>query len=64
MIRWAIRHGLYAAALGFGGLKVYDHQWSVTPRLPAHWQRLSYSFHCNGILHRVEARADGGYSVQ
>jgi beta-phosphoglucomutase len=52
-----------AAALGFGGLRVYDHQWSVTPRLPSHWQRLAYSFHCNGQLRRVEVHANGSYTV-
>lgn len=53
-----------AAALGFGGLRVYDHQWSVAPRLPRHWQRLAYSFYCNGQLRRVEVHANGGYTVQ
>jgi beta-phosphoglucomutase len=52
-----------AAALGFGGLRVYDHEWSVTPRLPAHWQRLTYSFYCNGQLRRVEVYADGSHQV-
>jgi len=47
--------GLWQAIVfGFGGLKVTPAGWSVTPRLPAHWQRLAFRFYHQGELIDVD----------
>ncbi len=47
--------GLWQAVVfGFGGLKVTSTGWSVTPRLPSHWQRLAFRFYYRGELHEVD----------
>ena len=39
---------------GFGGLRVTPDGWTIQPRLPKHWQRLSFKFFHRGRLESVE----------
>ncbi len=43
-----------AIVFGFGGLRVTPGGWSVTPRLPSHWRRLSFHFYHRGRLEQVD----------
>ncbi len=43
-----------AIVFGFGGLRVTPQGWSVEPRLPKHWNRLSFRFSHRGKLQIVE----------
>ena len=43
-----------AVVFGFGGLHVTSQGWSITPRLPKHWKRLSFRFSHHGELQIVE----------
>lgn len=44
-----------AVVFGFGGLKVgNDGTWTLQPALPAHWERLAFTFTVHGQRHRVE----------
>lgn len=43
---------------GFGGLRVTKDGWSIHPRLPKHWKRLSFKFFYHGTQETVDIRAD------
>jgi kojibiose phosphorylase len=43
-----------AVVFGFAGLRVSEEGWTVTPRLPQHWKRLSFKFFQRGKLQVVE----------
>ncbi|HLO13415.1 MAG TPA: glycoside hydrolase family 65 protein [Anaerolineales bacterium] len=43
-----------AIVFGFGGLRVSEEGWTVNPRLPHHWKRLSFKFFYRGDLQTVE----------
>ncbi len=43
-----------AVVLGFAGLRVTAEGWSVDPKLPAHWRRLTFRFTHRGQRHVVE----------
>jgi trehalose/maltose hydrolase-like predicted phosphorylase len=43
-----------AVVFGFGGLQVSEEGWSVRPRLPQHWKRLSFRFLYRGEPQVVE----------
>jgi kojibiose phosphorylase len=43
---------------GFGGLRVTEDGWQVTPRLPKHWKRLAFQFFHKGELQRVDIRPE------
>ena len=45
-----------AVALGFAGLRVTDDGYTLTPRLPKHWQRVSFKFNHRGEQHVVDLR--------
>jgi trehalose/maltose hydrolase-like predicted phosphorylase len=48
-IHAATAGGLWQAVVfGFAGLRVGEKGYTVTPHLPAHWERLSISFHYRG----------------
>lgn len=51
--------GLWQAiAFGFAGLRVQDDGFTLHPRLPEHWTRLSFHFYLNGEQHTVDLRAE------
>lgn len=53
--------GLWQAAVfGFGGLRPTDEGFTLTPRLPAGWQSLSFSFYWRGERQQIEIRREGG----
>jgi trehalose/maltose hydrolase-like predicted phosphorylase len=43
-----------AVVFGFAGLRVMPERWTVQPRLPKHWKRLSFRFIHRGRLQNVE----------
>lgn len=43
-----------AVVFGFGGLRVTPQGWSIQPRLPKRWKRLSFRFIYRGKLQTVE----------
>ncbi len=43
-----------AVVFGFGGLSVTPQGWTIHPRLPKHWKRLSFRFSYRGELQIVE----------
>lgn len=43
-----------AAVFGFAGLRLNKTGWEVRPRLPKHWERLSFNFYLRGELHTVD----------
>lgn len=43
-----------AVVFGFGGLRVTPQGWSIQPRLPKRWKRLSFRFTHRGKLQTVE----------
>ena len=43
-----------AVVFGFAGLRVSQEDWTVTPRLPRHWKRLSFRFVHHGEVQVVE----------
>jgi kojibiose phosphorylase len=43
-----------AIVFGFAGLRVTSQGWSIHPRLPTHWKRLSFRFLHRGALQTVE----------
>ncbi|HXF64992.1 MAG TPA: beta-phosphoglucomutase [Caldilineaceae bacterium] len=47
-----------AAVFGFGGLRIHGNEYTVTPRLPAHWRRLAFKFYLCGQQHQVDLRND------
>jgi kojibiose phosphorylase len=56
-IHGASAGGLWqAVALGFAGLRVWPDNWTVEPRLPAHWKRVAFKFFHRGELQEVEVR--------
>lgn len=42
-----------AVAFGFGGLKLHESGYEISPCLPSHWQRLSFKFQQCGQQHTV-----------
>jgi kojibiose phosphorylase len=47
--------GLWQAVVfGFAGLRLSADGWSVNPRLPKHWKRLSFKFFRRGQMHTVD----------
>ncbi len=48
-----------AAAFGFAGLRLSDDSYTITPRLPKHWRRLSFKFNQHGKQHVVDIRKGG-----
>jgi len=47
--------GLWQAVVfGFAGLRLSANGWSVNPRLPKHWKRLSFKFFRRGQMHTVD----------
>lgn len=52
--------GLWQAAVfGFAGLRLGADGPTITPRLPSHWQRLSFRFRYRGASYRVDIRQGG-----
>jgi kojibiose phosphorylase len=47
-----------AVAFGFAGLQIQDNKFTLHPRLPKHWTRLSFQFYLNGQPHTVDLRAE------
>ena len=45
-----------AVVFGFGGLRIGADGWNTHPRLPKHWQRLSFKFIYRGQTHEVDIR--------
>lgn len=45
-----------AVVFGFGGLRVTPEGWSVEPRLPKHWKRLTFRFTYRGELQVVDLK--------
>ncbi len=43
-----------AVVFGFCGLHVDEHGWTVAPRLPAHWKRVTFRFLYRDTLQQVE----------
>ncbi len=49
-----------AVVFGFGGLRIHpDGTWEVHPRLPKHWQQLTFRFTLRGVMHIVTCYPDG-----
>jgi kojibiose phosphorylase len=47
--------GLWQAVVfGFGGLQLQNDHWTVQPRLPAHWESLSFKIYHRGQLQSVK----------
>jgi trehalose/maltose hydrolase-like predicted phosphorylase len=53
-----------AAVFGFGGLRVGDQGWTVSPHLPHHWKKLSFRFTYRGQRQKVTIAQDGTYQVE
>lgn len=47
-----------AVVFGFGGMRVNENGWKLTPQLPSHWQRLRFNFFYRGEMHRVDIRPE------
>ncbi|MBX3001705.1 MAG: beta-phosphoglucomutase [Caldilineaceae bacterium] len=47
-----------AAVFGFGGLRIRGDSYTTNPCLPAHWQRLAFTFYLRGERHEVDLRRD------
>lgn len=45
-----------AVTFGFAGLRLTEDGFTVTPRLPSRWQRLSFKFYQHGKQHTVDIR--------
>ena len=43
-----------AVVFGFGGLRISEAGWTMEPRLPRHWKRLSFKFYYRGEQQVVE----------
>lgn len=43
-----------AIVFGFGGLRTNGAEWTISPRLPKHWKRLSFRFFLHGKHHIVD----------
>ncbi len=53
-----------AVVFGFGGLRIHpDGTWDAQPRLPQHWQRLTFRFTLRGAHHTVTCFPDGRYTI-
>lgn len=53
-----------AVVFGFGGLRVHpDGSWDIQPRLPQHWQRLTFRFTLRGKTYTVTCYPDGRYTT-
>ena len=64
-IRGNVADGIHAASagglwqavvFGFAGLRVRDGAYTLSPRLPDHWRRLSFSFYQHGKRIEVDLR--------
>ena len=49
-----------AVIFGFAGLNIQQEGWTIEPRLPSHWKRLSFTFYYKGKPQRVLIENDGG----
>ncbi len=47
-----------AVVFGFAGLRLTKDGWSVTPRLPRHWQRVAFKFYLRGVQQVVDVKCD------
>jgi kojibiose phosphorylase len=57
-IHGASAGGLWQAAVfGFGGLQILDDSFSIVPKLPQHWTRLSFNLVWKGELHNFDIKA-------
>jgi beta-phosphoglucomutase len=45
-----------ALAFGFAGLRLTEDGYTLNPRLPTHWRRLSFNFYLHGAQHTVDIR--------
>lgn len=45
-----------AVVFGFAGLRLTKDGWSVTPRLPRHWQRVAFKFYLRGVQQVVDVK--------
>ena len=43
-----------AVVFGFAGLRVTQEGWTVNPRMPKHWKRLTFKFYHRGKQHTVD----------
>ncbi len=48
-----------AVVFGFAGLRLTADGWTVSPRLPRGWKRLSFSFTYRGQLQHVDVSPEG-----
>ncbi|MEP0761814.1 MAG: hypothetical protein HRF48_03670, partial [Chloroflexota bacterium] len=48
-----------AVAFGFAGLRLGAEGPIIAPRLPAHWQRLSFRIRYRGESYRIDIRQGG-----
>lgn len=54
-----------ALVFGFAGLRPAEDGPAFQPRLPAHWQRLAFTYHYQGRRRRVEIiRTEGGLIIE
>ncbi|HSL28686.1 MAG TPA: glycoside hydrolase family 65 protein [Anaerolineales bacterium] len=53
-----------AVVFGFAGLRVSEKDWTITARLPRHWQRLAFRFFQRGKLQKVEITNTGSPSSE
>lgn len=49
-----------ALVFGFAGLWVRGDEYTINPRLPAHWKRLAFKFCLRGEMHEVDLRNEPG----
>ncbi|MAT97595.1 MAG: family 65 glycosyl hydrolase [Anaerolineaceae bacterium] len=47
-----------ALAFGFAGLRLTEDGYTLNPRLPSHWRRLSFDFYLRGKKHTVDIHND------
>jgi kojibiose phosphorylase len=52
-----------AVIFGFAGLHLTSQGWTVTPRLPKHWQRVAFKFFHRGVQQTVDIQASSATSV-
>lgn len=53
-----------AVVFGFGGLRIHPNgTWEVHPRLPSHWQQLTFRFTLRGQRYTVTCFPDGTYTA-
>ncbi len=53
-----------AVVFGFGGLRVGEQGWQVTPHLPAHWRRLTFRFTYRGKPIVIDLPNQGPFSSE